>query len=297
MSASPDQLHRFLFEHANVRGELIHLDGTYREVLARRPYPDAVARLLGEAMAAAGLLSSILKFQGSLILQMQGKGPITMAVASASHDQALRAVAHQREDVGQVPAGPLHAMCTEGNLAITIDPDDSTERYQGIVALDTNSLSEAVDNYFSQSEQLPTRIFLACDGNHAAGLLLQRLPGEDAHEDPDAWNRAEQLAATIKDDDLLNLDAREIIRRLFHEEDIRLFPPQPMRFHCPCSRERIASVLFSLGAEEVNSIILEQGAIEAQCEFCGSSYEFDEMDVEELFVGGGKGMPPSETLH
>lgn len=296
MPASPDQLHRFIFEHADVRGELIHLDDAYREVLVRRPYQDPVARLLGEAMAAAGLLSSILKFQGSLILQMQGKGPVTMVAASASHDQALRAVARQDEADDKVAAGPLHALCGDGHLAITIDPDDSTERYQGVVSLDTDTLSQAVDNYFAQSEQLPTRVFLACDGTRAAGLLLQRLPGTHQHEDPDAWNRAEHLASTISDDELLNLDAPEIIRRLFHQEDIRLYPPQSIRFHCPCSRDRIASVLFSLGAEEVNDILMEQGSIEAQCEFCGSSYEFDQMDVEELFAGGG-GAPPSETLH
>lgn len=297
MTSSPDQLHRFIFEHANVRGELIHLDATFREVLARRAYPEPVAHLLGEAMAAAGLLSSIIKFQGTLILQMQGKGPITMAVASASHDQALRAVARHGESGDAVPEGPLNALCTDGNLAITIDPDDSEERYQGIVSLDTERLAGAVDNYFSQSEQLPTRVFLACDGARAAGLLLQRLPGATEDEDQDAWNRAEQLASTIKGEELLDLDAQEVIRRLFHEEDIRLYPPQPMRFHCPCSRERIAAVLFSLGAEEAFSIIAEQGAIEAQCEFCGSSYEFDQMDVEELFSKGGEGTPPSETLH
>jgi len=306
MPAAPDQLHRFMFEHANVRGELIHLDDCYRELLSRRDYPPAVARLLGEAMAAAGLLSSILKFEGTLILQMQGKGPVTMAVASASHDQTLRAVA--RHGDGDVQEGPLHALCADGHLAITIDPDGSEERYQGIVSLDSETLAAAVDNYFAQSEQLPTRVFLVCDGRRAAGLLLQRLPGEagagehgpdfasDQGPDPDAWNRAEHLASTITGDELLDLSAEDVLHRLFHQEDIRLYPPQAMRFHCPCSRERIASVLFSLGDVEARSIIEEQSAIEAQCEFCGSSYVFDQEDVDLMFAGGD-GQPPGETLH
>ncbi len=294
MQADPDQQQRFLFEHANVRGELIHLDNSFQEVLRRREYPETVARLLGEAMAAAGLLSSILKFKGSLILQMQGKGPITMLVASASDRQELRAVARHEE--GALDGGALRDLCRDGYLAITIDPEDSDDRYQGIVGLEQASLAEAVDNYFSQSEQLPTRVWLACDGKRAAGLLLQRLPGEDVHGDPDAWGRAEHLASTITSEELLDLDSREIIRRLFHEETIRLFDPAPVRFHCQCSRQRIASVLFSLGREEADSILAEEGSIQANCDFCGRGYTFDAVDVEQLFNEGGI-RPPGRTRH
>ncbi len=293
MPAVADQVHRFLFEHANVRGELIHLDDSYREVLERRGYPEVVARLLGESMAAAGLLSSTIKFRGSLILQIQGKGPVTMAVASATHDRAVRAVARYGDS--DVRDAPLNRLCTDGYLAITIDPEETEDRYQGIVALDTESLSEAVDNYFAQSEQLPTRIWLACDGERAAGLLLQRVPGEPAGDD-DAWNRAEHLAATITDTELLELPAEDILGRLFHQEEVRLFAPQPVHFHCQCSRERIANVLVSLGGDEARSIIEEQGAIEAECEFCGVGYTFDAVDVELLF-SGDKQPPPSGAIH
>ncbi|WP_290636687.1 Hsp33 family molecular chaperone HslO [Aquisalimonas sp.] len=296
MSATPDQLHRFVFEHANVRGELIHLDRTLQDVLARRQYPDAVTRLLGEALAASGLLSSILKFRGSLILQLQGQGALPMLVASATHEQDLRGIARLAENAEAPATGtPLNAVCEQGYLAITIDPDDTDDRYQGIVPLETERLGEAVENYFSQSEQLPTRVWLACDGKQAAGLLMQRLPG-DAGEDADAWNRAEHLAATITEQELLELGPREIIGRLFHEEDIRLFEPGRVRFNCHCSRERLAGVLQGFGYDEARSIIAEQGEIEASCEFCGHTYRFDSVDVEQLFSDGGIA-PPDATQH
>ena len=286
MASMGDRRQRFLFEYANVRGELIHLDQALREVQTRRDYPAPVARLLGEAMAAAGLLSSVLKFKGSLILQLQGKGPVTMLVASATHDRDLRAVA-RHADAGALPGNEaLDALTGGGHLAITIDPDDSRERYQGIVALDRPSLAETVDGYFNQSEQLPTRIWLACDGERAGGLLLQRLPDHD-HGDPDAWNRAEHLAGTITDEELLALDPEAIVRRLFHEETIRLFDPEILRFHCHCSRERLGRVLVGLGREEADSILEEQGQLEAQCDFCGATYRFDAVDLGQLFEDGG----------
>ena len=296
MPAAPDQLHRFVFEHANVRGELIHLDRTLQEVLARHQYPGVIIRVLGEALAAAGLLSSVLKFRGSLILQLQGEGTLPMLVASATHEQELRAVARHTEDAASIELDePLNGMCKQGYLAITIDPTDSDDRYQGIVPLEAERLGEAVETYFTQSEQLPTRVWLACDGQQAAGLLMQRLPG-DAGEDADAWNRAEHLAATITEGELLGLGPREIIGRLFHEEDIRLFEPEPVRFNCHCSRERVAAVLEGFGYEEAQGIVAEQGEIEAACEFCGATYRFDAVDVEQLFSGGSID-PPDNTQH
>lgn len=288
MAATPDYRQRFLFEYANVRGEVIHLGGALRAVLERRSYPAPVARLLGEAMAASGLLSAVLKFSGTLILQLQGKGPLTLLVASASHDRDLRAVARYGEDVPPGAAEPLERVTGGGHLAITIDPDDSRERYQGIVTLEQTSLAECVDAYFAQSEQLPTRVWLACDGRSAAGLLLQRLPGHD-HGDPDAWNRAEQLGSTITGRELLELGTGEVVRRLFHEETIRLFEPEPMRFHCHCSRERLGNVIVGLGEDEAQDILATQGMLEAECDFCGKAYRFDAVDLRQLFARGGTG--------
>ncbi len=294
MSADHDQRQRFLFEHANVRGELIHLDDSFREVLRRHAYPEPVAELLGEAMAAAGLLSSTIKFQGTLTLQVQGDGPVTMVVASASHERDLRAVA--RHGDRDVAAGTLRQLCGDGYLAITIDPEETDDRYQGIVPIGDGSLAGAVDDYFAQSEQLPTRVWLACDGERAAGLLIQRLPDAPS-SDADAWDRAEHLAGTIRSQELLQLSARDILHRLFHEEDLRVYPPEPMHFNCPCSRERVANALYSLGRAEAMEVIAEQGEVETHCDFCGQRYTFDLVDVEQLFSAEGDTSPPGETRH
>ncbi len=299
MSDYGDELRRFVFEHASVRGELIHLEQTLAEVLARRSYPDAVTRLLGESLAAAGLLSSILKFRGALIIQLQGQGPLPMLVASANERQGLRAIARTGNEAPPEPGARLDALCRNGYLAITIDPADEGERYQGIVPLESDRIGTAVEAYFDQSEQLPTRLWLACDGTRAAGMLLQRLPAADeaARQDEDeAWNRALHLANTLSEDELLELPAREVVRRLFHEEDIRLFDPTPVAFHCECSRSRLAGVLAGLGHAEARAIVAEEGAVEAACEFCGTSYRFDAVDVEQLFADGGID-PPDERQH
>ncbi|MFO7858341.1 MAG: Hsp33 family molecular chaperone HslO [Ectothiorhodospiraceae bacterium] len=294
MSGSGDTLHRFFFEHADVRGELIQIDQTLDEVLGRRSYPDAVNRLVGEALAAAGLLSAIIKFRGSLILQIQGgEGPLRMLVASANHEQTMRGLARLGDD--PVTDAPLHELCGGGYLAITIDPSDSDDRYQGIVPVESERLDAAVAEYFAQSEQLPTRVWLACDGERAAGLLLQRLPA-GADSDPDAWERAGHLAATVTRDELLHLGPEAMLQRLFHEESIRLMPGSSVRFGCHCTRERLGGVLQGMGHAEMQALLAEQGHVEATCEFCGTVYRFDAVDVEQLFHEGGS-EPPDDTRH
>lgn len=279
--STPDHLYRFLFERANVRGQIVHLEDAYQGVIQRREYPPLLRDLVGQAMAAAALLSSTIKFRGSLSLQVQGKGEqgLTLLVVQATSQGGLRALARWE---GELPDGAsLGELCPEGYLAITIDPDEG-ERYQGIVALDSGSLAEALDNYFENSEQLSTRVWLTADAQRAAGMLIQRLPGESL--DADAWNRAEALAATITADELLQLNAPTIIHRLFHEEDIRLFDPSPFHFQCTCSRERVGNVLRSLGQEEVRDILQEQGQVEVHCEFCNQAYHFDAVDAEQIFL-------------
>lgn len=274
-----DSLHRFMFEDTSVRGELVRLDATWRAVLERHDYPPVVRELLGEAMAAAALLGASLKFQGSLILQITGEGPVTMLVVQVSEQRTLRGMAEWDDEVE--PA-PLRELFGNGRLAITIDPGQGSERYQGIVELGDEGLSEALEGYFHRSEQLATRVWLAADTHHAAGLLLQQLPGSTTDED--AWNRVTHLGATVTDEELTGLPAREILRRLYHEETIRLFEPEPVSFRCSCSRERIAETLRGLGYEEVQSIVEEQGRVSVDCSFCNQHYEFDPVDVAQLFA-------------
>lgn len=292
----PDSLQRFLFEHAPIRGELVHLDESWRSVIERHDYPEVLRNLMGELAAAAVLLAATLKLQGSLVLQIMGKGPVKLLVVECSGDMKLRATAKWSGDLVQ---GSFADMVGEGQFAITLDPKDGGQPYQGIVALEGTSVAEVMQNYMSHSEQLETRLWLAADGQHAAGMLLQKLPDPDRHEDApdaDAWPRAVILAGTLKAEELLSLPAKTLIQRLYHEEDIRLFDAQSVEFFCSCSRENVASMLKMLGHEEVNSILAEREHIEVYCEFCNQRYEFDKVDAEMIFVDAIV-LPPSDSRH
>ena len=275
-----DNLQRFIFENAPIRGEIVHLDATWQAVLERRQYPPRVREVLGELMAAAALLTSTLKFDGRLIMQIQGKGPVSLLVVECTSDRTMRAIAQWQ---GEIPDAPLAALVGDGRLAVTIDPLKGKERYQAIVALEGLTVAEAFENYFARSEQLATRLWLASDPQQAAGMLLQRLPDAEPSDD-DAWVRAVHLGSTITREELLALPVREIVHRLYHEEDIRLFSRTPVSFRCSCSRERVEAVLRMLGRDEIHSILDEQGSVSVDCEFCGSRYEFDRIDAEQLFA-------------
>ncbi len=290
MEPAHDSLHRFLFENVNVRGELVHLDGTWREVLERAEYPVAVRELLGQMMAASALLAATIKFQGSLTMQVQGGGPVSLLVVECSDRYSLRGLAHwDAEDALDAPR-PLPELVGDGRLAITIDPGQGRKRYQGIVALEGETLSQALDGYLARSEQLATRIWLTADEHSAAGMLLQRLPGEQP--DADAWNRVTRLGETITERELSGLPAIGILHRLFHEEDVRIFEAEPVKFRCSCSRERVVNMLRSLGTEEVDSILAEQGTVEVRCEFCNQAYRFDPVDATEIFAAGTQPQVP-----
>ena len=285
-----DTLQRFVLERTNVRGELVHLDATWRAVLERHDYPAPVRDLLGEAMAAAALLAATVKTDGSLIVQVQSEGPVRLLVVQAESGRTLRGMAQWK---GEVPAQSFERIVGPGRLAITLDPGLGRERYQGIVPLEGHrTLSAALEDYFDRSEQLPTRLWLAADGMRAGGMLLQALPGPEP--DPDAWGRALHLGSTLTSEELLELPPREVVRRLFHEEDVRVFDPEPMSFRCGCSRQRIARVLRGLGYDEVRSILDEEGVVESHCEFCNQRYIFDSVDVEELFAAADQpDIPPT----
>ena len=274
-----DALYRFLFEGSDVRGELVHLDASWRAVLGRHPYPERVRGHLGEALAAALLLTATLKLEGALILQVQGKGPLRTLVAQATHRRTVRGLA--RWD-GEVPEGAVEAVFGDGQLVLTLEPDGG-ERYQGIVPLAGANLAEALESYFRTSEQLSTRLWLAAGPERAAGLLLQRLPGQQAPSDED-WTRLVTLADTLTAQELTALPTETLLHRLFHEEDLRLFEPEPVAFRCTCSRQRVEDTLRAMGREEVESLLQDQGEIAVGCEFCNRTYRWDLVDAGQLFA-------------
>ena len=275
-----DTLQRFLFENLGIRGELVRLDASWQAVLERQDYPPVVRARLGELMAASVLLSATLKFDGSMTLQIRGDGPIPMMVVECTSARTLRGLAHWEDEPDE---DSLFSQFGDAQLIITIDHKRGRDRYQGIVPLEGESFAQAVEGYLYRSEQLPTRLWLAADNDSAAGLLLQDLPGQYSEED--AWNRVSTLAETVTEPELLHLKPGEVIRRLFHEEDVRIFESEPVSFRCSCSRERVESTLRGLGHEEVTDIIRTEGEGGVNCEFCNRHYAFDAVDVERLFAG------------
>ncbi len=285
-----DFVQRFHFSDSPVRGELVQLDESIEEVLDRHAYPERVAQLLSEALAASVLLTSTLKFQGSLILQARGSGPLETLMVECNHRHELRGIAQVGESWSEAAAEMSLAQLfgSDGQLAITIDPEGG-QRYQGIVPLAGATLAQCLEHYFLQSEQLPTRLWLASGSENAAGLLLQVLPGHDQDGDRDIWPRLCQLTDTVTPGELLDLPASELLYRLYHEETVQLHESQSVRFSCSCSRERTEQVLLSLGEEELRTIVAEQGGIEVACQFCNQEYRFDPIDVEHLLRGGTSG--------
>jgi len=298
--ADRDALHRFIIDDTGVRGEVVRLDVSWREVLNRADYPAAVRAVLGEAMAATALLAATVKFNGRIILQASGDGPLHLLVVQANADGGLRALARWQ---GDVPSAPLAEVFGDAQMTITVDTGRDGEQYQGVVELCGDSLGAAIGGYFAQSEQLPTRLWLAADDQFAAGLLLQRLPeqggvagADDKVADVDAWQRSCMLADTVGADELLGLGAEDLLRRLFHQERLRLFEPEPLHFSCACSHERSAGLIRQLGEAEARGILSDQGDISITCEFCSARYRFDAVDVERLFADGSSD-GPHDTLH
>lgn len=292
-----DALRRFMFEDFPVRGEIVRLEQSWQAVLEREAYPPAVRAVLGEAMAACVLLASTLKFDGLLTLQIQGTGDLHLLVAQCGSDLSVRGLAKWK---GADPRGSLAELTGGGRLAITIERRKDRERYQGIVLADTDTLAGCLEAYFAQSEQLPTRIWLAADGGAAAGMLLQQLPAREAGPgaDSDGWQRAGILADTVSAGELLTLEAGALLRRLFHEEDVRLADRRPVAFRCSCTRQRVEAALRLLGRAELDGLLATEGQIEVRCEFCNKAYELDSVDVEQLLADAGDFQsPPSDTVH
>lgn len=295
---SHDFTQRFLFDETDVRGELATLDRSYVEVLAKHAYPEPVAQLLGEMLAAAALLCGTLKFEGLLVLQARSSGPIPLLMVECSSEREVRGIARYEESEITASAS-LGELMPDGVLALTIDPRHG-QRYQGIVPLEGASLAECLSGYFATSEQLPTRFWLNADGRRARGLLLQQLPPsriKDAQARQDSWEHVVTLADTLTAEELLGLDNEVILHRLFHEETVRLFDEQPVAFSCSCSRDRAANALISMGQPDVESLLDEQdGQIRVDCQFCNEQQVFDAADIAQIFAGGGT-QTPGNTRH
>lgn len=277
-NTSRDTLQRFSFDNTDIRGEITHLQDSYREVLRRHQYPPRIAIAVGELMAATALLSASLKFAGRLTLQMRLPGNVTLLQAETNEKGQLRAIARYDES-----AGDSELRFDDGQLVITIEPEQG-QRYQGIVSINGGNIAQALEEYFTQSEQLGSHFWLACDGQTAAALMLQKMPTPAGQvTDTDAWDRVSHLASTIRNDELLGLDAATVLHRLFHEEQTRIYPASELSFFCTCSKPRIANALHQMGYDELNSMIEENGKIDITCEFCQQNYVFDRPQVEELF--------------
>lgn len=275
-----DTLQRFIFEHAPIRGELVQLAATWQAVTERHHYPAPLRRVLGELMAAGALLAATLKFEGTLILQLHGDGPVKLIVVECAEGHAMRATAKWE---GDIPVGNLRALLGGGRFVINLVPESGQQAYQGVVDLDADTVAAALEHYMATSEQIDTRLWLASDDTRAAGLLIQKLPSRES-ADTDAWPRAAHLAGTVQSAELLSLPPRTLLHRLFHEEDLRVFEPRPVFFRCSCSRERVTGMLRMLGAAEVRGVIAERGEVEVRCEFCNRRYAFDAVDAEEIFA-------------
>ena len=285
MSASDDSddfLRRFELERADVRGVLVRLDESWKQVRARADYPPVLAQLLAQSLAASALFTGNIKFEGSLSIQLKGAGPLTLLFAECGHDGRLRGLARWQ---GEVPEDfRLLGEDRSPLLAITIDNRASGQRYQGLVPVEDAHLATLFERYFERSEQLPTRVVLASDGERCAGLMLQQLPQSAISErDPDAWNRVGHLLASATPAELLQLPAEQLLFRLFHEEQVRLHGPHELAFGCRCSRERVAGMLRSIGREEAEAAVRDDGTAEVTCEFCNTRYQFDRVDLEQLF--------------
>ncbi|WP_156785352.1 Hsp33 family molecular chaperone HslO [Vibrio scophthalmi] len=286
-------LNRYLFEDLSVRGEMVQLDEAYQQIIASKEYPVALQKLLGELLVSTTLLTATLKFEGSITIQLQGDGPVSLAVINGDHDQKIRGVARWEGDIAD--NATLHEMMGKGYLVITIEPRKG-ERYQGVVGLEGENLTQVIENYFANSEQLKTRLWIRTgelNGKaHAAGMLIQIMPdGTGSAED---FEHLEQLTNTVKDEELFGLEAQELLYRLYNQDKVRLFEPQPVVFHCGCSRERSGAAIITVNRTEINDILAEEGSVSLHCDYCGTTYSFNESEVEELFINAQSG---DKTVH
>ena len=295
---SNDLLHRFIFDDCDIRGELVTLGDSYKNILSHNQHPPAIQTLLGEFLAAISLLSNTLKFDGVVVLQARGDGCISTIMAECNHQNSLRGIVRLNDQVELTEElaarGSMQQLLGNGVLVISIEPKRADnfggklERYQGIVPMDSDSLAGCLEHYFQQSEQLATRLWFTANNDHASGFLLQALP-QQLNTDPDTnklhWETITTLAATITNEELLEVAHPSLLYRLFNEQPVRIFDPKKLHFACSCSRERSASALVSLGLGEVEELLVEKGSIDIDCQFCNQHYHFAAEEVRQLLGG------------
>jgi molecular chaperone Hsp33 len=306
-----DTLQKFMFEKSVVRGELVEISDTWRQVQARRDYPKAVKTLLGEMLSAAALLSANLKFNGAIVMQIYGDGPVRLLVVECDSELRLRATAKLAPDAIVDDDATLPQLVNvhgNGRFVITLDPKDKLpgqQAYQGIVPLDGDSVATVIEHYMMRSEQLDTKLWLAANEEVSRGLLLQKLPAEggtdsSGKDDLETWDRTVMMASTVKNQELLDTDISTLMHRLFWEETIRIFDPKHPSFHCSCTREKVGRMLKMLGQSEVQTALDDLGQLNIDCDFCGQHYEFDQIDCTQLFVEESAAtavQPPSDAKH
>lgn len=274
---------KFIFEDADVRGELVRLNTSFQEVLSRAVYPPAVKTLLGELMCASVLLSATLKFDGSLTIHARSRGAVPLLMAECREHQLVRAVAHvDKDNLPQEPNNDLRALLDEGKLAISIQPK-AGQQYQGIVPLQHQSLSECLMDYFARSEQLPTKIIFAAEENYAAGLLIQSLPSSDRNQSElSRWQHLDQLAQNVHPSEMLALPTQRLLSRTFPHESIRIFDKKPISFHCTCTRERTLLAISAMDKVELKELLEKKEVIVVDCQFCSTRYKFARSDISHL---------------
>ena len=282
-----DFLNRYLFDGVSVRGELVQLGDTYQQIISSTDYPAPIKTLLGELLVATSLLTATLKFEGSITVQVQGDGPVSLAVINGDQNQKLRGVARWEGDIKD--DSTIHDLMGKGYMVITILPTKG-ERYQGVVGLEGETMAECLEAYFRNSEQLKTRIWLRTgefEGQpKAAGMLLQVMPDGQGSEGD--FEHLETITDTVKDDELFSLDAQDLLYRLYHQEEVKVFEPQAVSFECSCSRERSGSAVISLHPDEIEKILAEDGKVSLHCDYCGTDYDFDSIDIAALRENAGK---------
>ncbi|AIX49587.1 MULTISPECIES: Hsp33 family molecular chaperone HslO [Pantoea] len=286
-----DQLHRYLFENVAVRGELVNVSHTWQDIIRNHDYAEPVKTLLGELLVATSLLTATLKFDGDITVQLQGDGPLTLAVINGNNRQELRGVARVKEGAEIAPGSTLKEMTGNGYLVITITPEKG-ERYQGVVGLEADTLAGCLEDYFMRSEQLPTRLFIRTTEQGAAGILLQVLPAQETSQDD--FNHLAMLTETVKAEELITLPANDVLWRLYHQEEATVYDPLPVMFKCTCSRQRCGEVLKTLPESEVDEILEEDGKIDMHCDYCGTHYVYDAVDIAAI---RNESVSDSDQLH